>query len=420
VLSEQTVQKRAERDEPPSYWQETAVRGVLSSELPLTSDVVVIGGGIVGTALGYWLARTGMDTILLERTAPAQEATGRNGGLVSIGLAESYPAAIARLGHETAHAILQLTRENQVLLRHVLEEEDIACDYHKPGSIHLALDEKHLTALAQEATALRADGVAVYLLDRTQLQAHVSTPLAAAILGGRFKPESAVIHPVRLVGGLLQAAQRHGLRFCVASAQHLIAHQNSVTIQTTQGMLRASCVIVAINAWTGELLPQLASSITPVRGQMLAYAPLRPVFATGMSTALTATGEYWQQCGDGAIVLGGCRAAAPDQDVGMRVNQPTAEVQTALEAVFPRLFPELDGLQVVRRWAGMMAFTPDYLPIVDRVPEMPGVFVIGGFCGHGMPFALRLGQALVEALTMQTWPSTLLPFRLSRATLMAH
>jgi gamma-glutamylputrescine oxidase len=153
---------------------------------------------------------------------------------------------------------------------------------------------------------------------------------------------------------------------------------------------------------------------------MLAYAPLRPVFATGMSTALTATGEYWQQCGDGTIVLGGCRAAAPDQDVGMRVNQPTAEVQTALEAVFPRLFPELAGLQVVRRWAGMMAFTPDYLPIVDRVAEMPGVCVIGGFCGHGMPFALRLGQLLVEALTMQAWPSTLLPFRLSRATLPAH
>src|SRR5207302_213031 len=84
--------------------------------------------------------------------------------------------------------------------------------------------------------------------------------------------------------------------------------------------------------------------------------------------------------------------------------------QVALEQVFPRLFPALRGLQVAHRWAGMMAFTRDYLPIVDRVPDMPGVLVVGGFCGHGMPFPLRLGQLMAQALTGKGWPSELLPF----------
>ena len=97
-----------------------------------------------------------------------------------------------------------------------------------------------------------------------------------------------------------------------------------------------------------------------------------------MSAPITPTGEYWQQRSDGTIVLGGCRAVAPDGDIGIRLNQPTAEVQVALEQVFPRLFPELHGLQVAHRWAGMMAFTRDYLPLVDRVPDMPGVLVVGG------------------------------------------
>jgi glycine/D-amino acid oxidase-like deaminating enzyme len=66
----------------------------------------------------------------------------------------------------------------------------------------------------------------------------------------------------------------------------------------------------------------------------------------------------------------------------------------------------------------MMAFTRDYLPIVDRVPDMPGVLVVGGFCGHGMPFALRLGQLMAEALNGRAWPPELLPFRLNRKTLM--
>lgn len=65
---------------------------------------------------------------------------------------------------------------------------------------------------------------------------------------------------------------------------------------------------------------------------------------------------------DGSILLGGCRAAAPAGDVGILVNQPTPEVQTALAQVFPRLFPALNGLKVTHRWAGRMAFTPDYNP----------------------------------------------------------
>lgn len=65
----------------------------------------------------------------------------------------------------------------------------------------------------------------------------------------------------------------------------------------------------------------------------------------------------------------------------------------------------------------MMAFTPDYIPIVDRIPDHPNLIVVGGFNGHGMPFGLRLGQLLTEAITTQSWPTALLPLRLSRETL---
>ncbi len=169
-------------------------------------------------------------------------------------------------------------------------------------------------------------------------------------------------------------------------------------------------------------MPLVSSAyvLGPVRGQALTYAPTAPIFPTAMSAAITPTGEYWQQRNDGTIVLGGCRAVAPGGDSGIRLNQPTVEVQMALEQVLPRLFPGLRGLEVASRWAGIMAFTPDYLPIVDRVPDMQGVLVVGGFCEHGMPFALRLGQLLTEALTKEGWPTALTPFRLDRHTLMAR
>ena len=116
-------------------------------------------------------------------------------------------------------------------------------------------------------------------------------------------------------------------------------------------------------------------------------------------------------------MLGGCRAVAPGQDVGIRDSRPTSEVQAALEQALPSLFSTLAGLRVARRWAGLMAFTADYLPIADRAPDLTNTWVVGGFCGHGMPFGMRLGQLLAQAAVDDAPPAALAPFRIDRSTL---
>ena len=186
-----TSQSVSHVDEPASYWQETATHPTLADDLPPMVEVAIIGGGILGTAISYWLARAGIATLVLERTRLAYEASGRNGGFVSIGPAESYPSAIARLGHETAHA-----------------------------------------------------------------------------------------------------AQRNGSRFCAAKVLRLTQRGEGMIVHTTSGSLQARLVIVAVNAWIGELLPALAPVITPIRGQVLAFAPIPSIFTTGMSTETTPIGAY--------------------------------------------------------------------------------------------------------------------------------
>jgi gamma-glutamylputrescine oxidase len=150
---------------------------------------------------------------------------------------------------------------------------------------------------------------------------------------------------------------------------------------------------------------------------MLAYAPIEPLFTTGV-TADVIAGEYWQQTPDGSILVGGCGSVAPGEDRGVWENQPTAVVQEAIEQIVPRLFPSLAPLHVIQRWAGLLDVTTDNHPIVDRVPDMPGVYVVGGFSGHGMPFGLRFGQLLTTAIQNNgELPSALTPFRLNRPTL---
>jgi gamma-glutamylputrescine oxidase len=182
----------------------------LASDTPASHDVVVIGGGILGAGACYWLAKQGVAPLLLEQTAPAYGATGRNGGFLSLGPAVGLREAEARYGVNTAHALLRVTRENQALMQQIVEEEEIDCEYSKPGSIHLALDEQQWNALLQDAEALRTAHIQTTMLDRTHLQDCIDTPLGEEILGGRFCPENGLLHPLKLVQGLLSAAQRYG------------------------------------------------------------------------------------------------------------------------------------------------------------------------------------------------------------------
>lgn len=403
--------------DPQSYWQATAPAPVFPIDLPATANVVVIGGGFFGAATAYFLARADAAPLLVEQAAPAYGATGRNGGFHVVGTAEGYADAVARLGRATARAIMQITLDSRALLRQALTEEQIACDYREPGHLTLALGGAQYADLQRHVAALRADGFAAELLDRQQTQELIRTPLSEEITGALYGPENALLHSARLVYGLIAAAQRHGARMAIARVERLMPHNGHVRVITNRGVVEAGAVVVTVNAWTRDLVPALRDVITPVRGQALAYAPIPRVFEQGIGASATPTGEYWHQTPDGAIVIGGCRACAPGRDVGITETVPTPEVIAAIEQILPRLFPHLSGLEAMQRWAGLMAFTADYVPVADAAPEIPGVWVAGGFCGHGMPFGMRFGQLLAKAALTDVVPATLAPFRVTRPTL---
>jgi glycine/D-amino acid oxidase-like deaminating enzyme len=405
-------------EEPSSHWQQTAPVLPFSDPMPSQADLVILGAGWLGTSVAYWAAQTGAFVLLLDRQGFAAEATGRNAGFLGCGPDEPYQDAVARFGEQTARTILEITLENRALLRHVLEQEAIACQYREPGHVHLALSEQQLAEHKRRSEQLQQEGIAALVLDRDQLQQHISTPLGDAIRGGLFVPENGLLHSAQLVQGVGQVAQRAGVQCIQATAFRMTREHTRVRLETNKGSLLVGGAVVALNAWTGDLVPSLAQTILPVRGQMLAYEPLPAVFRPGITAAISDSEVYWQQTPEGVVLLGGRRTAAPGHDIGVRSNAPSLEVQQALERVFPRLFPQLaHQLQVLHRWAGQMAFTSDLIPVIDQVPDLPNVWVMGGFSGHGMPYGLRIGQLVAEAVTTQTRPPQLAPFRLDRATL---
>jgi gamma-glutamylputrescine oxidase len=172
-----------------SYWQSTMAPVTLSTDLPPTVDVAIVGGGLLGTTTCYWLARQGVQVALLERSVLAAGATGRNGGMVRAGMTGLYADGIARLGHGTASAITAFTYESQALLYQVIQGEAIPCEARQTGMIRLALTEEQVSRLTHEVMRLQADGFPARWLDRNDLEAYIHTSLSAEILGGRCLPD---------------------------------------------------------------------------------------------------------------------------------------------------------------------------------------------------------------------------------------
>jgi glycine/D-amino acid oxidase-like deaminating enzyme len=358
---------------------------------------VVVGAGLLGLATAYWLARGGLRPLVLERERPGAGATGRNGGFLPLGTAEDYDASVARLGATRARSLLGLTLENRRLADQLLTAEAIGCDLRPTGHLHLALSDEEQTANRSLASALTTDGCPTDWLDRSEAQRLVGTPFGPRIAGGLFYRGIATLHSGKLVEGLAAAAERHGARIVQGEVRSIERDGTVSRLQTRRGSIETPRVLGAVNAWTGTLLPAYRQLITPVRGQVLAFAPVPPVFASGMTALTTATEEYWQQRPDGSIILGGCRAVREDRDEGILSNTPTDEVQRALEGVLPGLFPAIGPLRVTHRWAGPMAFTPDRLPIVAPLHDDAG-WIVGGFSGNGMSLGLILAKLVADLL----------------------
>lgn len=400
-----------------SYWRSTLGRPALTSDvLPAEAHVVVIGAGVVGASTAYWLARAGMQPLLIEQSSAAAGASGANGGLLVSGLADSYSSACLRLGDVVARRIYEYSLSGQQMMQSIIHDESIDCLLRVNGNLSFCLGERQAEVSRANIARLQRDGFPSTWLERDDLDEIVKQPMGADVRGARYNPAAATLHSTRLVNGLLDAARRAGARLTFdCAAQQIEPARGGWLISTPLGSVQAERVIVVVNAWSDQLLPQLSGKIRMVRGQVLTTAPTAQFISAGFGVALTETGEYGQQLPDGRILFGGCRALAVGRDVGAPIGEVSDDVQNGLEEGLARIFPKLHRHAVEQRWSGPMAFTDDYVPIVDQAGD--GLFFAGGFSGHGMPFAANVGRHLSDACAAGRLPAALHDFRSDRPTL---
>ena len=332
--------------------------------------MAVVGGGVTGCSCALTLAERGLRVRLYEAREIAGGASGRNGGFALRGAAMPYDRAQATLGVERARLLWQLTERS---LERVARLADDA--FRPVGSLRLAADVDERDALARELEALRGDGFAAAWLDE------LPAPLDRLFCGAVVNPGDGAIQPAEWVRRLARRA--------VEAGAEIVEHT-----RVDPGELDAPAIVIAVDGLTAAVAPELEPFVSPVRGQMLATEPIserlyeRPHYARHGY-------DYWQQLPDGRLVVGGKRDASFETE------------QTAVEETTPIVQERLDGLVadllgrlplITHRWAGIWGETPDRLPLVGRIPGQDGVWVAGGYSGHGNVLGLACGDLVARAI----------------------
>lgn len=345
-------------------------------------DVLVVGGGLSGLSVARALTAAGRAVRVLDRTAPGGGASGRNAGYVLATHVTSYPTMRRHLGADLSRRMLRLAQQNHALIR---ERFGRLAELRDVGSLMLGVagDAEEAAVLEDARALLIEDGVPA---ERVAVPAGLSGfDVALAI------PEDGDIHPGRLI--LALTADLEGRRGTVSSidrARHEVTLENGAR-------LTYRTLVIATNAWTTDLLPEV--SVSPQRAQMLCTAPVAPFLTRPCYAGFGY--EYFRQRPDGRVLLGGRRALFLESEATAQPD-PSAPVQAALDAYLREHLPAAAAAPVEMRWAGTMGFSADELPLIGAVSA--DVHVIGGFTGHGLGTALAGAELLARAITGAAGP----------------
>jgi glycine/D-amino acid oxidase-like deaminating enzyme len=360
-----------------SYWLAEPADPLPRVRLAYPPDVAVVGGGITGCSCALALAEAGLRVRLFEQREIAGGASGRNGGFALRGGAAPYPAMVESIGRESAAGLWRWTEAELAVFA------EAAGDAFRPtGSLRVAVDAEELEELSAELEALRDDGFAVEWCEE------LAPALRDGYPGAIFHPPDGVLQPALAVRRLAARAAEAGVE---------IAEHTRVGSTADTG---AEIVVVATDGYPSGLLGRLEGLIVPTRGQVIATEPIPELWYEVPHYGRHGF-DYWHQRQDGRIVAGGFRDVSLQEEFTAH-EVTTPAVQDALEGFVTRLAGR--RLKVDYRWAGIFGLVLDFLPVVGRVPGEDGLWVAGGYSGHGNVLGFACGRLLARAILGESDP----------------
>ena len=379
----------------PSYYAASANPSTIRAALAgsIEADICIIGAGYTGLSAGLHLAEAGFKVVVLEQARVGWGASGRNGGQIVHSYSRDIDVIEARYGHQTAASLAGMMFEGAAIIRQRVARYAIQCDL-KDGGIYAATSRRKIAGLEQQKTLWEKWGhTQLELVDnKSALRNLVNTERYEAILidrsGGHF-------HPLNLCLGEAAALEQNGGTIFENCAATRIERGARAVVHTANGQVTAKFVIVACNAYIGELEPKLAAMSMPCGTQVVATERLGPLAEKLLPSDFCVEDnnfllDYFRLSGDKRMIYGG--------GVIYGARDP-AHVESIIRPNMVKTFPQLAGVKIEFGWTGNFLLTLSRLPEVGRLTE--NVFYSQGCSGHGITFTHLIGRLLAEVIQGQ-------------------
>jgi gamma-glutamylputrescine oxidase len=353
------------------------------------ADICVIGGGYTGLSAALHLAEAGARVVLLEADAIGFGASGRNGGQIHTGLRKDQAELERWLGETHARDLWTLTEEAKALVRALIAKHCIECAP-KDGLVIAAHDRRALHALAEDTAHIGARyGYSARMMDADETAQMLGTRLYP---GARLDMGGGHLHPLAFARGLAVAADAAGAVIWEHSrARAFEAERDHIRVRCEHGDVIADKLLLACDAFSGEIAPQLAPYIAHVESFIVATTPLPPHLAETIVPGDVAVADtrhvldYYRKSADDRLLFAGRESYLfPPRDIAALVRPRML-----------RVFPALADTHIEYAWSGTVGITVTRMPHFGQLSER--VFFAHGYSGQGVALATLGGKLLAEA-----------------------
>ena len=338
-----------------------------------SSDVLVLGGGVIGLSIAYYCSRLGLRVVAVEKSAIGSGASGAAAGILPYrrpGLARKPEAALMSLS----------VRLYPDFVRSLEAETSIDCGYNRCGELELALDSSTAEALHARMARYQEEGVACERLrgfDISELEPCLRSDVEAAY----YLPETAQLRCSQLLRALVTACERRGARIVQGTEVDTLEQDSGRFVGARAGdeVFSAEITVLATGAWSSKLLASagLAPDVRPIRGQIV----LLKAEAVRLAKIVSVDSRYIVPWDDGHVLVG-----STEEDVGFDCRTSALAVRDLLTFAVDTC-PVLGDARLERAWAGLRPRTPDRRPWIGSISACGGLLIATGHYRSGIQLA---------------------------------
>lgn len=364
-----------------------------------SSDVIVIGGGVIGCAVGYYLTKKGLEVTLLEKDYLTAGSTGRCIG----GIRQQFSTELS----------IKIAMESMRKFAGLQEELGTDVEFHQGGYLFLAHGEEKKRTYLDLIRIQRQMGLDVEYIGVDEIEKLVPGIDPTDLLGGAYCPSDAQANPFLVVDGYARHIRSTGKVLTGKEVTAINLDKGRVVSVTTRD--NETCFAPVVVDAAGPAARDVAALVSidvpihPERHEALITEQMERFFDM-MIVDYRADGCYFnQKWGKGSAI--GCYTPVPNvpgPDLGA-----SYEFAQEMGRRMARLIPRLSNTKIIRQWSGSYEMTPDGNPILDR-SDIDGFWIVGGMCGHGFMLAPEIGWLAAEYIAEGRPPYAIDAFRLNR------